>query len=340
MDVDKVIDTRKYQIGVIVARYQIDKLHEGQKKMIDFVLSQHKKVILFLGVSSTQGDKRNPLDFATRATMIKKDYPTIQILPQVDQLLDEVWSKNLDNLIKLPFGEKKALLYGSRDSFIPHYKGKYDTTELVSTIEMSGSEVRENISNEILASSKFRAGIIHGAYARRDITFPTVDVCVYNDNGQILLARKPNEGLFRFVGGFVDTSDLDYEMAARREFSEETNGCAMTNLRYILSQKVNDWRYSRGSGDGIMTTLFLGRFSFGNALPTDDIAELKWVDISRLTRLSRIETEIEPVHQEMMIKLIEKIYKEELVPNLGKFYTEPKEFVDPDEVKPSKFKIK
>jgi hypothetical protein len=52
----------------------------------------------------------------------------------------------------------------------------------------------------------------------------------------------------------------------KREFYEETGGNArIGELTYICSQQVHDWRY-KGTEHGIMTTLFLARFGFGNAV--------------------------------------------------------------------------
>jgi len=338
--IQKVIDPSNYDIGVIIARFQLHKLHEGQKEMIDFVLSHHKKIILFLGIARAEGSKSNPLDFATRKAMIQADYPDLVILPLQDQKHDTVWSEILDQQIAMPFGQKKALLYGSRDSFIPHYTGRHATTELVSDIDMSATQIRLEVSKEILQSEDFRAGIIHGSHAQRAKMYPTVDICAYNDEGQILLAKKPNEFKWRFVGGFVDASDLDLEHAARREFSEEVSGSHISNLRYIKSTRVSDWRY-KNEDSKIMTTLFLGRFGFGQAKPSDDIAEVKWFDISYFTNPKNIQREVVTGHQIMLSTLITKIYEDKLVPNLGEFYKEPIEPIDPDVVvKDDTYKVK
>jgi len=340
MEIQKVIDPSKYDVGVIVARFQLHKLHAGQKDMINFVINHHKKIILFLGVGRAEGSKLNPLDFATRQAMIQAEYPKLVILPLQDQKHDTVWSNILDQQISMPFGEKKALLYGSRDSFLPHYTGKHATTELTTSIDMSATQVRLEVSKEILESEDFRAGIIHGSFAQRAKMYPTVDICAYNDKGQILMAKKPNEFKWRFVGGFVDANDENLEQAARREFSEETDGSHITNLRYIMSTRVNDWRY-KNEDSKIMTTLFLGRFSFGTAKPSDDIADLKWFDISHFTSLRNIQQEVVTGHQLMLANLVTKIYEDELVPNLGEFYKERVEPIDPDVVvKDTKYEIK
>jgi len=330
----EIIEPKDYEIGVIVARFQGKRLHEGHKEMIDLVCNNHKKVIIFLGVARITDTRRNPLDFATRKSMIQKLYPNVVILPQLDQRFDEVWSRNLDAQIALAYGPKRALLYGSRDSFIPHYKGNHTTTELFSDIEINGTELRDKVSKEILNNSSFRAGVIYANYARRPVTYSTVDVAIHNDKGQILLAKKPHEKQWRFVGGFVDRTDKNDEQAAYREAMEETNGCHISNIRYIMSHQVDDWRYQR-EADGIMTRLFLASFGFGNPKATDDLAnggDLAWHDISYFTEARRIKNEIMEEHQEMMTQLIERIYKDKLVPNLGEFFEPKVERIDPDVV--------
>jgi len=334
VEIQKMIDPKDYEIGVAVARFQGKRLHEGHKQMLDLITSNHNKVIIFLGVPKISNTRRNPLDFATRRLMIQKLYPNVVILPQHDQRSDEVWSRALDAQISTPFGDGKALLYGSRDSFIPHYEGKHTTTILTDIPNVSGTELRDKVASEILPNSSFRAGVIYANYARRPVTYSTVDVAIHNDKGQFLLAKKPHEKHWRFVGGFVDREDESDEQAVIREASEETNGCHIGNIRYILSQKVDDWRYRR-EADGIMTRLFLTSYVFGNPKATDDLAnggDLQWHDISYFTEARRIENEIMPEHQSLMTQLIEKIYTDKMVPNLGRFHVPFIEERDPDAV--------
>jgi len=331
MDIQKVVNPKDYEVGVIIARFQVDKLHDQQRKMIDIVCENHKKVLIFLGVSRGVATRRNPMDFSTRKAMVQKLYPNVVILPLQDNRCDKSWSKNLDELINISFPANKALLYGGRDSFMPHYLGKFKTTELTSDYEISGTEIRKEVSREIIESQEFRAGVIYSIYSNYPKVFPTVDVCAYNQEGQILLAKKPNETKWRFIGGFVDATDSDYERAAYREFMEETNACHINNLKYILSAKVDDWRY-RKEKDGIMTTLFLGSFGFGKETPSDDIDDLKWFDVSYFTKFDNIKHQIMDEHQYMMVKLVERIYEENLVPNLGEFFQPKTDVVDPDAV--------
>lgn len=301
LQLKKEIDPSQYDLGVAIVRFQVHELHEAHRGLIDIVCKNHKKVIVFLGVSTIENTKNNPLDFATRKIMLQHHYPDIIILPLKDQRTNEKWSYIIDEQIKIPFGERTALLYGSRDSFIPYYKGKYKTTELITDTFVSGTEIRKQVSREILASSDFRAGVIHANYSQRPVTYPTVDVVAYNEKGQLLLGKKPNELKYRFIGGFVDRTDNSYEQAAKREFSEETGG-EIGDLEYVTSQKINDWRY-KNEESGIMTTLYIGKFLFGPIKPSDDISELKWLNKDDID----IDRDIMEEHKEIFIKLIQHL---------------------------------
>lgn len=308
MEAKSNINPADYEIGVVVARFQVHKLHEGQRNLLDMVYKNHKKVIIFLGVSVIAGTKNNPLDFASRKAMIQEAYPKAVVLPLKDNRSDAKWSQILDAEIKIPYGDLSAVLYGSRDSFIPYYSGKNPVIEYTTDVFYSGTEVRKEVSREILASEDFRAGIIHATYAARPVTYPTVDITVYNDKGQILMAKKPNEPHYRFIGGFVDRTDESWEQAAKREFKEETGGNAeIDDIRYVCSSAVNDWRYNK-TESGIMTTLFIGKFLWGRIEPSDDIASLHWVNPSDV----HID-EIMPEHQGLFETLIRFLHRTDLI---------------------------
>ena len=300
MDFKKDIEPTDYSIGVIIARFQVHELHEGHINLIDKVFSHHKKVIIFLGIPVIGNSKSNPLDYASREAMIKGTYPNAIVLPLRDQRSNARWSQELDSQIKVPFGELSALLYGSRDSFIPYYEGKYQVRELSTDVLYSGTEVRNRVSKEILASSDFRAGVIHATYAARPVTYPTVDIVVYNNKGQILMAKKPNENNYRFIGGFVDRDDANWETAAKREFAEETGGNAViSDVKYVASGAIKDWRYSK-SESGIMTTLFCAKYLWGAIQPSDDIFSLHWLLPSDIN----IDTDIMEEHQDLYGSLL------------------------------------
>lgn len=295
--VDDNITIGRYSVGVIVARFQVDELHEGHKALIDTVYKNHTNIIIFLGVSRIQNTKTNPLDFATRKAMVQEYLPSAIILPQLDNRSDQIWSDNLDKSIHLSLGDVKALLYGSRDSFIPHYLGKHNTTELTPhDAIISGTTVRQRIGEKIIHSKEFRAGIIYSTQTQRPSTYPTVDIAPYNDNGQILLARKQGENKFRLIGGFVDRRDSSYESAAIREFNEETGGgLKYINVEYVTSILINDWRYYK-TESGIMTTLYKLEIVGGTETPTDDIIELKWFNINEFNNMTFIRENVMEEH--------------------------------------------
>lgn len=276
-----------YQIGVIVGRFQVHKLHAAHKALIDGVQAKHKKVLIFLGVSPTTPSRRNPLDFKAREIMIRDSYPDVTVLPISDTKLDEVWSDDLDKLIRLaePYGN--VMLYGSRDSFVIHYTGHFPATVLESKTFISGTDVRKNVSSSWFDSPEFRAGVIYATSNCYKHVYPTVDIAIIRDNKEVLLAKKPNEKLLRFIGGFVDPSDRSFEDAAKREAAEET-GLEVGNLTWVANFKVDDWRY-KSEDDKIITTLFSADYIFGAPRPQDDVSELEWVGIEKFDYNNKME---------------------------------------------------
>jgi bifunctional NMN adenylyltransferase/nudix hydrolase len=63
---------KSYTIGSLVGRFQVHELHEAHHYLIDQVVKNHKKVILFLGVSKVVGTKKNPLDFESRKNISRR----------------------------------------------------------------------------------------------------------------------------------------------------------------------------------------------------------------------------------------------------------------------------
>lgn len=296
---------KQYEIGVIVGRFQLHDLHEAHKELIEQVIAKHKKVVLFLGVSRILGSTNNPLDFTARKKMIQNYYPEINISPLPDHRYDDVWSKNLDSRIREIFPIGSVLLYGGRDSFIPSYSGQFPTRELEQTIYVSGTEIRKQVSEEIKGNPDWRAGAIYNSYNRFPVSFQTVDIACFDSSGQkILLGKKPGERAYRFIGGFVDPGDSSLELAARREFREETgNNAEVSKMEYIGSFRVDDWRYKSGR-DKIMTALFKCQMIFGRVEPSDDISELKWFQYSDLQGEGAIESIFVEEHVPLAMALI------------------------------------
>ena len=300
----------KSDIGVIIGRFQVHALHEAHRNLIDSVVSKHKRVILFLGVSPVIGTTKDPLDFTSRKLMIQESYPDINIAPLPDKGSDMVWSKTIDTRVREIFPLGSVVLYGGRDSFLPYYHGSFNVCELEQTIYISGTEVRKQVSEEIKSSPLWRAGAIYQAYNQYPVSYQTVDIaCLSSEGNRILLCRKPNEDNLRFIGGFVDPSDPSLESAAKREFGEETGGNAeIEGIKYLGSFRVDDWRYRKGR-DKIMTALFMGNMIYGSVSPSDDIAELHWVEISDFVSDEFIEKNIVAEHIPLAKTVLEEIKK-------------------------------
>jgi bifunctional NMN adenylyltransferase/nudix hydrolase len=277
-------------LGVIIGRFQAPELHEGHRGLIDQVRAKHNKVLILLG--STPGvlvTRQNPLDYHTRALMISASYPDVMVLPIHDMISDTDWSKAVDHRIEEVLDVGEAILYGSRDAFIPHYSGKFKTVELDSSHKISATEMRTSVSDQVRRTADFRCGVIYAAHNRHMVTYPTVDVAIVKYEGEkpveLVLARKKSDpsGMWRFPGGFVDpTKDKNLELAAAREAQEEI-GCGMSEPRYVGSTIVDDWRY-RKDVDKIMTTLFHVQYLYGTIEGKDDLAggEAKFFNIRKI----------------------------------------------------------
>jgi bifunctional NMN adenylyltransferase/nudix hydrolase len=297
---------KKTEIGVLIGRFQVHELHAAHRDLFERVLANHKKVIVFLGCAQVIGSRKNPLDFPTRKSMVESTYSgrISAILPIYDNRSDANWSREVDRRIREVFPMGDVTLYGSRDSFIPHYQGAFKTCELDTKVFLSGTEVRKNVSEEILQTPEFRAGVIYANYNRYPIIDSTVDLAIFNnDETELLLARKPTDpvGKHRFVGGFVDMKDENDFAACRREGREETSA-EIEPYEYVCSHTVLDWRYRTLDDRKIMTRLFKCKHVSGRIQPADDISELQWFKIQELNADLMV-----PEHQPLMERLLSKI---------------------------------
>ena len=293
------MDIKTSQHGVIIGRFQTPELHSEHIKLIQYVLDRHEKVILFLGVSTTLANKKHPMDFITRKYMIEEQFSVskLTIMPLSDNKSDEIWSKQLDSKIKEIFPLGSVTIYGSRDSFIPYYKGVNKTLELQPDIFVSATDIRELASKKVISSPEFRAGIIYSVYNQFPIVYSTVDIAIIKDD-EILLGQKLNETEWRFIGGFVDLTDESDEAAAKRETLEET-GLEVSELEYVCSMPVNDWRYRGMKDRSIMTRFFKAKYIFGCPTPQDDINALKWFKLT-----PELENILVEEHKKLFKKLI------------------------------------
>jgi len=269
-------------VGVIIGRFQVDTFHNGHHELIKEVMLRHKKVLIFLGISPVKISERDPLDYHVRELMIQSLYPTVRILPLMDQPSDRGWSDRVDEAIKDIYPMEEPILYGSRKSFIPHYLGKFKTVLLDHVEEeISGSDIRDKVAETVLSTDDFRRGIIYATMNRYPISYQVIDVAVLKgplNDPLILLCRKHQErepGRLGFIGGFVDPTDPSLEYAVRREVDEET-GIDIDGIRYLGSARIDDWRY-KDRKDQMMSAFFIASYTSGLPKPKDDIAYVEWI---------------------------------------------------------------
>lgn len=272
--------------GVIVGRFQVAELHDGHRSLIDSVVSRHRKVVVLLGISPLMNSINNPLDFEARKQMLLAAYPSITILYVKDVNDDALWSKMVDAVIgDVLSPTQTALLYGSRDSFIKSYTGRFDTYELPTEHTKSGTTLRAEIGREAKDNAEWRAGVIWASRNRYPVSYQTVDVAIFNpDYTQMLLGQKKGESGWRLIGGFADPNSTSLEDDARREAMEEA-GVKLDNLSYVRSFEIDDWRY-QNEPDCIKTALFIATTTT-DPEANDDIERVCWFN----------RTELDPTNQ-------------------------------------------
>lgn len=287
------------EVGVVVGRFQVNDLHIGHKDLLSYVFKSHQRVIIFLGISPCKCTVNNPLDYEARRAMLQEYYPDATIAYINDVHSDTLWSEELDKqIISLIGPNQEVLLYGSRDSFIPHYHGKFKVKELAQESYLSGSEVRKRLAMLTKNTKDFRAGAIWAMSNQWPGPKFCVDIAIFNDdNTKILLGRKKKEDKYRFIGGFVDNKET-LEAAALRETLEETH-LEVTNLTYVASFPIDDWRY-RGERDKITTALFAAKAPTYSPTPDDDICELRWFPFN-----SDLVYQVVENHKQLIQKLLE-----------------------------------
>lgn len=300
-------DFDRYDVGVVVGRFQIPDLHDGHTWFMDLIYNNHRTMLVVLGVSPIPGSLSDPLDFQARKQMILTEYPNATVLFVKDHESDEIWSKNLDEAIRVLLAPgQKAGLYGSRDSFLPYYSGSFDTIQIDHEIETAGTDIRRDARRTVIDSPEFRAGVIWASGNRYPTVYATVDVAVMNEaRTKILLARKPGATKWRLPGGFAEPSNPTFEQDAYREVHEET-GVFMTSVEYAGSFNIDDWRYRRGP-DQIRTTLFIGTASdteFALATADDDIEDVCVVQIQDLRNTYK--DDIVQEHQVLIERVLSK----------------------------------
>ena len=303
MKMSKVIPA---EIAVIVGRFQVPELHEAHKELIQMVVDAHPRVLIFLGLSPNKCTKNNPLDFQARKKMIEEAFPSVECFYIEDCPSDDLWSKDLDKQIDRQIGpDKRVVLYGSRDSFIRFYHGKYECVELIPDKYVSGSEIRKRIGIKVKNTPEFRAGVIWAVENQWPAVVTCVDIAIIDrQNKRVGLARKEDEELLRFIGGHSRPDIYGFDHDALRELYEEVPGIEVSAPKCIGTAMIDDWRWKKEQNK-IKTVFFQVDYLFGSPKAADDIAEFHWKDIATLKKEMLV-----PEHAPLYDLLIESLKKE------------------------------
>ena len=288
-------------------RAQVPFLHDGHKALIRYVLEKNDEVQIFIGQAKVRGIS-NPLPVASVIHAINYAFPGIKNINIIDdEKSDGVWSYNLDNMLnQIYLSCYDVVLYGSRDSFISNYHGKYRCEYVqVAINHPSATKIRHAIGTFIKDSGDWRQGVIYASQSQYPTSYQCVDIAVIKDSTCVLLIKKHGEKNYRFPGGFVDPADKSLEHTANRELGEECGAFEHGLLYYLGSYRINDWRYAK-EPHKVMTAFFQTDYSYGQIKAGDDAASADWLSIENITA-----EQVEPEHRELLT-ILKSQYEKEL----------------------------
>jgi bifunctional NMN adenylyltransferase/nudix hydrolase len=284
-------------------------------ELFRIVRGRHSRIIVFLGCNNVGPTRHDPLDFETRRKMVQAKFPDFTVLPLQDKKTDERWSRELDQRINDMAGgvPSEITLYGSRESFAPFYHGKHKVHELDIKIPVSGTDIRKRLTNQVMESPDFRAGII---YAMNQL-FPRVITCVdiaiihtkvfavpggRKEEPWLLLGQKSDDIGWRFVGGHATPMTTSFEVDAKREVMEET-GLDVHNLEYVGSSFIDSWRWGAEKSENMKTVFYIARSMTMGGAGADDLARTHWFRLDMLNV-----KDIEPEHRPLFDMLVNHIH--------------------------------
>jgi nicotinamide mononucleotide adenylyltransferase len=145
------------KVGVIVGRFQAPYLTSGHRALIEAAIQASDEVFILLGMS-TQRNEKNPLNAVMRMKMINDSYPRVKLTGIIDMDDDDDWSWTLDTVVRAWYPGEDITLFGSRDSFLKVYSGKFKSVIVKEVEGVSATQVRKEIVP--VHNVDFRSGVI------------------------------------------------------------------------------------------------------------------------------------------------------------------------------------
>lgn len=283
---EKIVKQKQNAVGVVVGRFMVDELHEGQVALLQGVQQDYRRMAVLLGTHGGIPDNANPLPFEARAQMLSQLCPGATILEIRDAGDDELWSRRLDQLVEIAFPGQDIVMCGGRDSFLKQYRGKHQIREFPEVTGVSATNIRESITYEVRDDPMWRRGFIAGVNSQPPGGMPTGDLAIlrtHKGKYQVILGKKDlDRKKWVFPGGFydpvLDNSLLD---TPEREGHEELPDVEFIDARFVGSTQIDDVRYHRGNRK-IVTTFMIADYVSGDLTPGDDLKDACWCNVEDL----------------------------------------------------------
>lgn len=281
------MSTSQKPIGVIRGRFQVPKLHKGHIFLFEYAFARHDDVLAVLS-DPYISNSADALSIVMQMQMIQSAFPGRKIhFAQSGRIPSSrlMRSRALDEVIERAFPGRDAIIYGSRESIVHSYVGRFATHETETIYGGSGTQIRNAI--EIVDSEDFRKGVIYSAVHRRGVGYPAADVVVTRlDQGKILLIGWEEEGgKLRFPGSFHQQGlDASIEATALRCIAKEVPGIRIIDPRLVASHVIDDYRHKR-SQDGTLSTLVSATYVGGEASVGSGIDSVHWIPYTEVLPL-------------------------------------------------------
>jgi ADP-ribose pyrophosphatase YjhB (NUDIX family) len=115
---------------------------------------------------------------------------------------------------------------------------------------------------------------------------PSANVIVVNDQGEILLIRRTDNGNWAVPGGGMDPGESITDAAVRETLKETGITCEITGLVGIYTNPRHVIRYtSNNEVRQEFSVVFTARPAGGELRPSNESAEPQWVSPANVTRL-------------------------------------------------------